>query len=510
MELLRILVTPRAGEAIEVMDETGLLLLLLGGVVRRVRFERLCEIEAALNLQPDADLPARGAWHFREGGCRPSREKLRLTSQEAKDLEGLSAVSPAISPCDGTAVLEVLLYKLGARLYLGRLLLAWATDGAAPGRRGLAIRRGSRRHVAAAHFPLGGADLIALGLQPGPALGAILKDLEAEWMRSGFTADRETLCAWEGRERHEVQGLRALLDCSGAARKPGGPGSQSLARSTSATTRFGCAGIGCTRRQPHDEIAALVESLRERGIRRIYPFLGPMDAEGWPGWRSKAGHVRYVPERAGAFLAEIHRIAPEIRVIPWTGGNLDSDVHLNDAAQRQAFAEHARRLVALGADGVQLNMEPLPSGTAAYLDAAARSQSRHRKPHAVGGGLSAAQRTRNRTAIPIGSCPLCAKSAGIANELAVMAYDTGIASAPDYEALVSTWTRQLAAALPAPSSRRLRVAHGRLRPTTTTRTITGRMWRRSSIASKGSWRASGDRPGTGFPRRGDLRFIYRR
>ena len=32
------------------------------------------------------------------------------------------------------------------------------------------------------------------------------------------------------------------------------------------------------------EIAALVESLRARGIRRIYPFLGPMDRDGWPGW----------------------------------------------------------------------------------------------------------------------------------------------------------------------------------------------------------------------------------
>ena len=70
-----------------------------------------------------------------------------------------------------------------------------------------------------------------------------------------------------------------------------------------------------------EEIAALVESLRERGIKRIYPFLGPMDAEGWPGWRSKAGHTRYVPGRPGAFLAGIHEIAPEIRVIPWTGGN---------------------------------------------------------------------------------------------------------------------------------------------------------------------------------------------
>ena len=41
------------------------------------------------------------------------------------------------------------------------------------------------------------------------------------------------------------------------------------------------------------EIAALADSLRAHGIKRIYPFLGPMDREGWPGWRSKAGLVRY-------------------------------------------------------------------------------------------------------------------------------------------------------------------------------------------------------------------------
>ncbi|MGO9545439.1 MAG: CCA tRNA nucleotidyltransferase, partial [Rhodomicrobium sp.] len=193
MELLRIFVTRRAGEAIEIMDETGLLLILLGGVVRRARFERLCEIEAALHQKPDAIFRLAALGLFVKEDAGRLVEKLRLTSQEAKDLEGLSAVSPAISPCDGTAVLEILLYKLGARLYLGRLLLAWATEGAGPDDEAWRYAAGLAATWQRPHFPLGGADLIALGLQPGPALGAILKDLEAEWMRSGFTADRETL-----------------------------------------------------------------------------------------------------------------------------------------------------------------------------------------------------------------------------------------------------------------------------------------------------------------------------
>jgi hypothetical protein len=201
-----------------------------------------------------------------------------------------------------------------------------------------------------------------------------------------------------------------------------------------------------------EEIASLAASLRERGIKRVYPFLGPMDAEGGPGWRSKAGHVRYVPERVGAFFAEFHKAAPEIRIIPWTGGNLGRDVHLEDVNQRRAFAGHARALVALGADGIQLNVEPLPSGTAAYLDLLREVKA------AIG------DRTLSIAAYPppqegeAGSdtyweLPFMRRVCENANELAVMAYDTGLKSAPAYEALVASWTRQLAAALPPPGAK---------------------------------------------------------
>ena len=196
-----------------------------------------------------------------------------------------------------------------------------------------------------------------------------------------------------------------------------------------------------------EEIASLVASLRERGIRRIYPFLGPMDAQGWPGWRSKAGHVRYVPGRAGAFLAAFHKAAPEIRVIPWTGGNLGQDVHLEDAAQRRAFAEHARTLVELGADGIQLNVEPMPSGTPAYLDLLREVKA------AIGARtLSVAAypppQPGEKSGETYWELPFLREVCGIAGELAVMSYDTGLTSAPAYEALVSTWTQQLAATLP--------------------------------------------------------------
>ncbi|MBZ9865031.1 CCA tRNA nucleotidyltransferase [Mesorhizobium sp. CA15] len=42
-------------------------------------------------------------------------------------------------------------------------------------------------------FPIKGADLAALGASPGPKLGATLKNLEKEWVESGFTLERGAL-----------------------------------------------------------------------------------------------------------------------------------------------------------------------------------------------------------------------------------------------------------------------------------------------------------------------------
>ncbi|WP_192183779.1 CCA tRNA nucleotidyltransferase [Mesorhizobium amorphae] len=42
-------------------------------------------------------------------------------------------------------------------------------------------------------FPVKGADLTELGAAPGPKLGAILKNLEREWIESGFALDRGAL-----------------------------------------------------------------------------------------------------------------------------------------------------------------------------------------------------------------------------------------------------------------------------------------------------------------------------
>jgi len=198
------------------------------------------------------------------------------------------------------------------------------------------------------------------------------------------------------------------------------------------------------------EPAELAASLEELGIRRIYPFLGPMDEEGWPGWRDDGRIRRYDPAVAGAFLGEMRRVAPGVRVLPWTGGNLHQDVGLTDRAQRAAFATHMAELTRLGAHGVHLNVEPLPSGSGGYLDLLRAVKT------AIG-----PDRTLSVAAYPP-ETPLhpfpdvhwtlefTRQACLEADELVVMGYDTAQESGIVYETIVATWTRDLLRTLPPP------------------------------------------------------------
>ena len=42
-------------------------------------------------------------------------------------------------------------------------------------------------------FPVSGKDLVAAGVEPGPAVGKRLRELEARWVESGFSLSRDAL-----------------------------------------------------------------------------------------------------------------------------------------------------------------------------------------------------------------------------------------------------------------------------------------------------------------------------
>ncbi|TIL52863.1 CCA tRNA nucleotidyltransferase [Mesorhizobium sp.] len=127
-------------------------------------------------------------------------ERLRFSVSDAGRLRQWALTAP-VGPKTTEAELAKRLYR-GDRQGLVdrlRLSLASARARAVEDNDALLEAGGFSRLLAFAgkwkkpDFPLKGADLTRLGASPGPKLGATLKDLENEWIESGFALDRGAL-----------------------------------------------------------------------------------------------------------------------------------------------------------------------------------------------------------------------------------------------------------------------------------------------------------------------------
>ncbi|TIL65927.1 CCA tRNA nucleotidyltransferase [Mesorhizobium sp.] len=127
-------------------------------------------------------------------------ERLRFSVSDAGRLRQWALTAP-VGPKTAEAELAKRLYR-GDRQGLVdrlRLSLASARARAVEDNDALLEAGGFSRLLAFAEkwkkpgFPLKGADLTRLGASPGPKLGATLKNLENEWIESGFALDRGAL-----------------------------------------------------------------------------------------------------------------------------------------------------------------------------------------------------------------------------------------------------------------------------------------------------------------------------
>jgi len=186
MEIKRLLQAPEPGDALRLMDQTG----VLGAVLPEAlpldlaALERLvaraAPVDALLRLA--ALLPA-GADHVSLG------QRLKLSSAEVLRLAHI--LDQSAMPPPGASEAALLIWQALSRFGTAPdahlpLWLADARDG---------LDRAAER--AAMHgpppvFPLQGRDALALGVPPGPDIGRLLGAVEAWWLRQTATrASRE-------------------------------------------------------------------------------------------------------------------------------------------------------------------------------------------------------------------------------------------------------------------------------------------------------------------------------
>ncbi len=167
--------------ALRLMVQTGVLELVLPGA----DVERLALLVARGGpVDPLLRMAALGP-----GNVAAFAGKWRLSRGEEARLDKLMRREMP-HPEDDDAVLRRALAVNEAAVLVDR---SWLYGGAGPEWDGLRTRLlGMARPV----FPLQGRDLAALGIPPGPRLGALLREAQGWWLDGGCVADAEACRAW--------------------------------------------------------------------------------------------------------------------------------------------------------------------------------------------------------------------------------------------------------------------------------------------------------------------------
>ncbi|MBY0509938.1 MAG: CCA tRNA nucleotidyltransferase [Rhodospirillaceae bacterium] len=181
-ELSKLLEAPAPFEAVKLMADSG----VLARVVPEAR-----DIAPLKNLVP---LEKQGDWLRRlavllpdDGAAQAVADRLKLSNVARGRLAALTAASTVHERMDPQALRRAL-YHDGAALVTDRALLAWARTPSEAG-----LWRALLEEAAAwtpKTLPVGGGDVLGLGVTPGPAVGRLLAAVEDWWIGAGFAPGR--------------------------------------------------------------------------------------------------------------------------------------------------------------------------------------------------------------------------------------------------------------------------------------------------------------------------------
>jgi poly(A) polymerase len=194
-ELLKLLALPRPAPTLALMIDNGILRPVLPeiGSDGVGRLAALTAREALYGVSADAIRRLAALLPPDPAIAATIANRLKLSKKDGKRLAAAAqAELPESDP-------QVLAYEIGTTEAVDRLLLRDSEDG-------LGDRLTRLSGWDKPRLPLGGGELIAMGLKPGPSVSRALRAIEHEWVRSGFPADQESVARLA--RRHVEQVLR--------------------------------------------------------------------------------------------------------------------------------------------------------------------------------------------------------------------------------------------------------------------------------------------------------------
>jgi poly(A) polymerase len=187
-ELVKLLETRDPVPALQMMQEDGVLTVILPEARRLDRLRQMIAIEP--ELDPLRRLAA--LVEIDSAGAVALTERLRLSNASRDRLQDLAAPWP-LDPGGDDRAQRRALYDLGAERYRDLALLL-AAEGAMDRDR-LAELLAHARDWTPLIFPLAGRDVTALGIPPGPRVGRLLEAVRDWWEAGDFAADRAACLA---------------------------------------------------------------------------------------------------------------------------------------------------------------------------------------------------------------------------------------------------------------------------------------------------------------------------
>ena len=196
-ELKRLVTTAAAAPVVHLMEDSGILEIVTGGVARLADFEALKQLQPDLPEAAAAPVCLAALFGFGCDDLERLAERLRLSNAERdRMVHARLAADRIVATPDAQRTVKALLVDEGGTTAADGLALATAMlrargeDG-----RQLAAARALLTDWTVPVFPVTGRDLIELGLEKGPALGAELARLRTAWADSDYTASRSELLA---------------------------------------------------------------------------------------------------------------------------------------------------------------------------------------------------------------------------------------------------------------------------------------------------------------------------
>jgi poly(A) polymerase len=203
-ELKKLLSAPDPSRALLWLRQTGVLSVVLPESEKWGidAIHCLVKTEKDLGWQPDVLLRLEAIIPPNLERIGTMAARLKLSNAQTERLSAWAATS-AVAASVSDNELAKALYR-GERQGLEdrlRLSLAWARDRAPSDAAAMAEAVGYGRLLTfvkdwrTPEFPLRGKDLLDLGATSGPSLGALLKELENDWIESGFRLEGDALKA---------------------------------------------------------------------------------------------------------------------------------------------------------------------------------------------------------------------------------------------------------------------------------------------------------------------------